>query len=413
MDTTFVGRVKNAWNAFVKPNNEPNVDPFEQVNTSSYAIRTSRPDHIRPTRSVERTVIQAIYTRMSIDVSSIDIRHVRVDEHDRYASDCDSRLNDCLMVEANLDQPARSFRQDIALKLFGEGVLALVPTDVTSDPAKTSSYDILTMRIGIIQQWLPQSVIVSVYNERTGERKELELPKRFVAIIVNPFYHVMNEPNSTLQRLNHKLALLDAVDEQSSSGKLDLIIQLPYVVKSENRKIQAENRRKDIEVQLKDGKYGIAYIDGTERITQLNRPVENNLLKQVEYLTGLLYSQLGITDEIMNGTASEEAMQNYFNRTIEPIVDAICESMARTFLTSTARTQKQRIMYFRDPFKLITVTKIAEIADKLTRNEIASSNEIRTVVGWKPSDDPRADELRNANMPQPDPATPAEPVEEV
>ena len=403
MEQTLFGRLKHAWNAFVDRDQSRNSGYYSGTAVSAYSGRSTRPDQIRPMRSIERTVIQAIYARMSIDVSSIDIRHVRVDDQGRYTNDIDSYLNECLTVEANLDQAARAFRQDQALTLFTEGYMAIVPVDATGDPDKSGSYDVISMRVGIIKDWRPQTVVVSVYDEKDGHRKELELPKKMVAIVTNPFYSVMNEPNSTLQRLNHKLALLDAVDEQSSSGKLDLIIQLPYVVKNATRQQQAEERRKAIEVQLKGSQYGIAYIDGTERITQLNRPVENNLLKQIEYLTALLYSQLGITNEIMNGTASEDAMQNYFNRTIEPIVDAICESMHRTFLTKTARTQGQAIKYFRDPFKLITVTKLAEITDKFTRNEVASSNEIRKVMGWKPSTDPRADELRNSNMPNPAP----------
>lgn len=355
---------------------------------------------ITPRYLIERTVIDAIYNRISVDVSSIDIRHVQNDADGRYENDRQSYLNECLTVEANIDQAARAFKQDAALTLLREGYLAIVPVDTTSDPG-LSSFDIITMRIGTIKEWRPHTVIVNVWNESVGERQEIELEKRSLAIVFNPFYSIMNEPNSTLQRLNHKLALLDAVDEQSSSGKLDLIIQLPYVVKNDTRKSQAERRREDIELQLAGSKYGIAYIDGTERITQLNRPVENNLLAQVEYLTRMLYSQLGITDEIMNGTASPEAMQNYYNRTIEPIVDAICEAMLRSFLTKTARTRGQSIRYFRDPFKLIPVTQVAEIADKFTRNEIASANEMRVVVGWKPSKDPKADELRNSNMPDP------------
>jgi len=334
-------------------------------------------------------------------VASVDIRHVRTDDEDRYLEDVTSGLNNCLTLEANMDQAARHFRQDIAMTLFDHGVAAIVPVDTTLDPGVTGGFDILTMRVGRIVSWMPDRVRVSLYNEAKGRREEIVLEKKYVAIVENPLYSVMNEPNSTLQRLTRKLSLLDAIDDQSASGKLDLIIQLPYVIKSESRRLQAEERRKDIEFQLTGSKYGVAYTDGTEKITQLNRPVENNLLKQIEYLVEMLYGQLGLTAEILNGTADEKAMLNYNNRTIEPIVAAIVDAMKRSFLTKTARTQKQSVMYFRDPFKLLPLSEIAEIADVFARNEILSSNEIRQLIGKKPSKDPNADALRNSNMPQP------------
>jgi len=337
---------------------------------------------------------------LSIDISSIDVRHVRLDDADRYKEDIKSGLNNCLTLEANIDQGARAFRQDIAMTIFNEGVAAIVPVDTTLNPSKSGGYDIKTLRVGTVVSWMPKHIRVRLYNEAKGEREEITLEKKFVAIVENPLYSVMNESNSTLQRLIRKLNLLDAVDEASSSGKLDLIIQLPYVIKSEARRQQAEQRRKDIEFQLKGSKYGIAYTDGTEQITQLNRPTENNLLGQIEFLTDMLYGQLGLTEAVMKGTADEKAMLNYNNRTVEPIVEAIVEAMRRTFLTATARSQQQSIAYFRNPFKLVPVENIAEIADKFTRNEIVSANEIRQVIGFKPSNDPKADELRNSNMPQ-------------
>jgi hypothetical protein len=337
---------------------------------------------------------------LSIDVASVDMRHVRLDEENRYKEDIDSGLNNCLTVEANIDQAARAFRQDIAMTLFDKGVAALVPVDTSISPRTSGGFDILTMRVGEIVTWYPQHVRISLYNEATGEREEITLNKTAVAIVENPLYSVMNEPLSTLQRLLHKLNLLDAIDEQSASGKLDLIIQLPYVIKSEARRQQAEQRRQDIEFQLKGSQYGIAYTDGTEKITQLNRPAENNLMSQIEYLTAMLYGQLGLTEEVMNGTADEKAMLNYWNRTIEPILTAIVEAMRRTFLTKTARTQKQSVLFFRDPFRLVPIENIAEIADKFTRNEIMTSNEMRQVVGMAPHPDPKADQLLNSNMPQ-------------
>lgn len=357
----------------------------------------------------ERTIVSAIYNRIGIDVAAVSFRHVKFDDSDRYLEDMDSRLNECLTLEPNLDQSPRAFRQDIAMTLFDKGVAALVPVDTSVSPETNETVDIYTLRVGEIVAWYPKHVRVNLYNEKKGKREEITLEKRYVAIVENPLYSVMNENSSTLQRLIRKLTLLDAVDEQSSSGKLDLIIQLPYVVKSEARKQQAEQRRKDIEFQLKGSQYGIAYTDGTEKITQLNRPAENNLLKQIEYLTNMLYGQLGITEEVMNGTAGEEAMLNYFNRTIEPIVDAIVEAMQRSFLGPVKTKQKERIYYFHDPFKLVPLSQIAEIADKFTRNEIVAANEIRSVIGMKPAKDPKADELRNSNMPRSD-TEPSEPV---
>lgn len=397
-------RLQHAWNAFTNQNKEDRIQSYGDYGTS-YSVR---PDRLRTYWSNERSIISSIYNRLSIDVASIGIRHVRLDDNGRYVEDIDSGLNSCLTLEANIDQAARAFRQDIAMTLFDIGVLAVVPIDTTINPTQSGGYDIRTMRVGTITTWFPQHVRVSVYNEQLGRREDINLPKSVVAIIENPLYSVMNEPNSTLQRLIHKLNLLDQVDS-ASSKQLDIIIQLPYVIKSEARRTQAEQRRQDIEFQLKNSQYGVAYTDGTEKITQLNRPAENNLLKQIEYLVGLLYNQLGLTEEVMNGTADEKAMLNYFNRTIEPIVAAITEGMKRTFLTKTARSQHQSIMYFTDPFKLVPVADIAEIADKFTRNEILSSNEIRQVIGIKPSSDPKADELRNSNMPETPTAPPPNP----
>ena len=392
----FTSRLKHAWNAFL------NMDLVAQFKSyGGGASYGTRPDRVRLNISNERSIISSIYTRLSIDVSAIDVRHVRTDDARRYVDDIDSGLNTCLTLEANIDQAATAFRQDIALTLFDRGVAAIVPVDTTINPAVSGSFDIRTLRVGEVVGWFPQHVRVSLYNDQTGRREEITLEKKFVAIVENPLYTVMNETSSTLQRLIRKLNLLDAVDEQSSSGKLDMIIQLPYVIKSEARRQQAEQRRKDIEFQLKGSQYGIAYTDGTEKITQLNRPAENNLLKQVEYLTNMLYSQLGLTEEVMNGTADEKAMLNYMNRTIAPILTAIVEAMRRTFLTKTARSQNQSIMFFRDPFRLVPITEVAEIADKFTRNLIASPNDIRVAIGWKPSKDPQADQLKNNNMPAP------------
>lgn len=398
-------RLKHAWNAFLNRDEKYIVRPYEMG--SGYS---TRPDRVRLHVSNERSIISSIYTRLSVDVASVAIRHVKLDEKGRYLEDLTSGLNECLTVEANIDQAARHFRQDIAMTLFDKGVAAIVPVDTSLDPSTSGSYDIKTLRVGEIVQWYPRHVRVSLYNEGTGRREEVVLEKKFVAIVENPLYAVMNEPNSTLQRLIRKLNLLDYVDEQSSSGKLDLIIQLPYVVKSEARRASAEQRRKDIEFQLKGSQYGIAYTDGTEKITQLNRPAENNLLAQIDKLIALLYSQLGLTEDVMNGTADEAAMLNYYNRTVEPIVSATVEALHRSFLTKTARTQRQAIVYFRDPFKLVPVGQIAEIADKFTRNEILSSNEIRQIIGIQPSSDPKADELRNSNMPAPSESATSEPI---
>lgn len=389
-------KLKHAWNAF--SSNEE--DEFTQSWGTAISYGTARPDRLRLNISNERSIVSSIYNRLAIDFASISIRHVKLDENDRYLSEIKSGLNNCLRLEANIDQGARAFRQDIAMSLFDQGVIALVPVDTSMNPNVTGGYDIQTMRVGTVVRWMPRHVRVSLYNDNTGKREEVTLEKKYVAIIENPLYSVMNEPNSTLQRLIRKLSLLDAVDEQISSGKLDLIIQLPYVIKSDARRKQAEQRREDIEFQLKGSKYGIAYTDGTEKITQLNRPAENNLMAQIEYLVEMLYSQLGLTPEVMNGTADEKTMLNYINRTIEPLLDAVTESMKRTFLTKTARTKGQSIEYFRDPFKLVPIANIAEIADKFTRNEIMSSNEIRAAIGYKPSTDAKADQLVNSNMPQ-------------
>ena len=390
----FGATLKHAWNVFA---NQDQTRVFSQYGDANYG---GRPDRVRLRIPNERSMISSIYTRLSIDVASIEMRHVRMDEQKRYVEDIESGLNNCLTLEANIDQAARAFRQDIALTLFDRGAAALVPVDTSISPQTSSSFDILTLRVGEIVTWYPQHVRVSVYNDKAGKREEVVLQKTAVAIVENPLYSVMNEPNSTLQRLLRKLNLLDSIDEQSASGKLDLIIQLPYVIKSQARRQQAEQRRKDIEFQLKGSQYGIAYTDGTEKITQLNRPAENNLMAQVEYLTEMLYGQLGLTEDVMNGTADEKAMLNYWNRTIEPILTSITEAMRRTFLTKTARTQKQTIMFFRDPFRLVPIENIAEIADKFTRNEIMTSNEMRQVVGMAPHKDPKADRLINSNMPE-------------
>ena len=391
MSETIGSRFKNAWNAFFSRDPTPIFD--NSGNSSSY-----RPDRYRPTRGNERSIITAINNRIAIDVAAIPIRHVRLDEDGGYLNTIDSGLNNCLNLEANLDQTGRAFIQDAVLSMLDEGCVALVPTVTDVNPDYTDSYDIYEIRTGKITEWYPKKVKVEVYNDNSGRKQQIIRPKRKVAIIENPMYSVMNEPNSTMQRLIRKLKLLDAVDEQSSSGKLDLIIQLPYVVKTETRREQAEKRRKEIEEQLTGSKYGIAYTDGTERITQLNRAVENNLLKQVEYLTSMLFSQLGITQTILDGTADEKTILNYRNRIIEPILSAIVDAMKVRFITKTARTQGQSISFFMEPFKLVPVSEIAEIADKFTRNEIMTSNEIRQIVGMKPSRASQADELRNKNL---------------
>lgn len=394
MEINIGSRVKRAWNAFL------NRDPPSDRNYSYYGGYSYRPFYDRKGRAIDKTIITAILSRIAVDASSITIQHVKLDENGRYDETINSDLNACFNLSANIDQTGRAFIQDIVLSMLEEGVVAVVPVDTDLNPMTTDSYKIYSMRVGTIMEWFPKHVRVRLYNDRTGEKEEITLPKRMVAIVTNPFYTVMNEPNGTMQRLIRKLNLLDAVDEQSSSGKLDLIIQLPYVIKNDLRRQQAEERRKQIEDQLTGSKYGIAYTDGTERITQLNRSLDNNLLAQVEYLTNMAYSQLTITQEIMNGTADETAMTNYYSRTIEPIVSAIVDEFKRKFLTKTARSQNQSIVFFRDPFKLVPVGTVADMADKFTRNEIMSSNEFRQVIGLKPSKDPAADELRNKNLNQ-------------
>lgn len=392
MEYSFGSRLKHAWNAFL------NRDPPIRSSSYYYGGYSYRPYYQRLGGATDRTVVSAIYNRIAVDASSITIQHVRLDENGRFNETIDSGLNSCLNLSANIDQTGRSFVEDIVLTMLDEGVVAVVPVDTDVDPKLTDSYEIITMRVGKITEWFPDSVRVKLYNDRNGEKEEIMVLKKNAAIIENPFYSVMNEPNGTMRRLIQKLNLLDSVDEQSSSGKLDLIIQLPYVIKNEARRAQAEERRRQIEDQLSGSKYGIAYTDGTEKITQLNRSLENNLLKQIEYLTALAYSQLGITQEIMNGTADEAAMTNYYSRMIEPIVSAIVDEFERKFLTKTARSQRQSITFYRDPFKLVPIGTVAEMADKFTRNEIMSSNEFRQVIGLKPSKDPRADELRNKNL---------------
>jgi len=389
---TIRDRLAHAWNVFF---NLDKPQPFDSL--ASYG---TRPDRTRLRYTNEKTILSSILTRIAIDVSKLKFKHVKLDDQDRFDSVIKSGLNSCLTLEANIDQAATAFRQDLVMTLFDKGVAAVVPVDTTLNPDLTSAWDILTMRVGEIVRWGPDNVQVRLYNEKTGMREEVTVSKRYAAIVENPLYTVMNEPNSTLQRLIRKLALLDVVDEQSSSGKLDLIIQLPYTIKSEARRQQAEQRRKDIEYQLKGSQYGIAYTDGTEKVVQLNRASENNLMAQVEYLTQLLYSQLGITKEVMDGTATEMVMRNYQNRTVTVIGDAIVEAMNRTFLTKTARTQGQKVMYFTDYFALVPVEQLAEMADKFTRNEILSSNEFRGIVGYPPVKDKKADQLRNSNMPQ-------------
>lgn len=396
MADSIGSRLRRAWNAFVN-NRDPTITPHE------YGIGYwNRPDRRRFSSGKERTIINAILNRIAMDAAIVDIRHVRLDDDNRYKEDIEDGLNNCLTLEANLDQTGRAMRQDAFLSMLDEGLIAVVPVETTKDPNLSESYDILQLRIGKVIEWFPQHVRVRVYNERTGQPEDIFLTKHQVALVENPFYAVMNEPNSILQRLIRKLNLLDAVDEQVSSGKLDLIIQLPYVVKNDIKQKQAETRRQAVEDQLRGSQYGIAYIDGTERVIQLNRPVENNLLKTVEYFTSMLYSQLGITQGIMDGTADEKTMLNYNKRVIEPIVSALVDEMKRKFLSKTARTQKQSIMFFNDPFRLVPTNDIAEIADKFTRNEIATSNEIRQAIGMKPSSDPKADELRNSNLNHPD-----------
>lgn len=387
---SFVDRLQHAWNAFTNP---------VQQNQSYYGgISSYRPDRPRFSRGNERSIVTSVYNRIALDVTAISIKHVRLDKNGRFCDVIESGLNNCLTVEANKDQTARAFLQDVVMSMMDDGCVAIVPVDMDIDPMNSSSYEIKTLRTGKIIEWMPDAVRVNVYNDKTGKREEIVLPKKVVAIVENPLYAVMNEPNSTLQRLIHKLNILDDIDEQSGSGKLDLIIQLPYTIKTDARRQQAEQRRKEIEMQLTGSKYGIAYTDGTEHVTQLNRSVENNLMSQIEYLTSMLYSQLGLTTEILDGTANEQTMMNYNSRTIQPIVSAITDELNRKFLTKTARSQKQSIVFFSDPFKLVPVTSLAEIADKFTRNEIMSSNEIRQIIGMFPVQDHKADELRNKNL---------------
>lgn len=394
MELGFGPRLRHAWDVF--RNREPTYDYIDTGPASSL-----RPDRARLSGGNERSIVTSVYNKIALDVSAITIRHCKVDANGRYSETVSSGLDSCLNVEANVDQTGRAFMQDVVMSLLDEGCVAIVPTETTANPRVSSAYDILSMRTGKILEWYPKHVRVRVYNEKKGKQEDIKLPKNMVAIIENPLYAVINEPNSTMKRLTKKLLLLDAVDESTSSGKLDMIIQLPYVIKSDARKQQADKRRKDIEDQLK-GPYGIAYIDGTEKIVQLNRPIENNLMKQIEYLTNLLYSQLGFTEEILNGTANEQTMLNYNARTIEPIVSAIVDEMKRKFLSKTARSRSQTIMSFRDPLRLVPVNSIAEIADKFTRNEIMTSNEIRQIIGMKPSNDPKADQLINSNLNQPE-----------
>ena len=394
METNFGSRLKHAWNAFM------NRDPTSYYTNAGGNYYVHRPDRIRLTRGNERSIVTSIYNRIGLDVASIDINHCRLDNDDRFVEIIESGLNSCLNIEANVDQTGRALKQDIVMSMLDEGVVAIVPIDTTMNPSVSGSYDILSMRTGKILEWYPAHVKVKIYNEKKGYYEELILPKNTVGIVENPFYSIMNEPNSTLQRLIRKLNLLDVIDDQSGSGKLDLIIQLPYSIRSQARRQQADERRDQIESQLTNSKYGIAYADATERITQLNRSVDNNLMSQIEYLTSMLYSQLGITQSILDGTADEQTQLNYLTHTVEPILSVIVDEMKRKFLTKTARSQKQTISYFRDPFKLVPVNNIAEIADKFTRNEILTSNEIRQKIGMKPSDDPKADQLVNSNISQ-------------
>nr|DAZ82299.1 MAG TPA: portal protein [Caudoviricetes sp.] len=396
MELSISSRLKHAWNAFQMNRNPTYTNNYYGSSSST------RPDRMRFSRGNEKSIVTSIYNRIALDVSQLSFEHVQLDKDGRYSETKTTGLNTCLTLEANLDQTSRAFFQDAALSMFDEGSIALVPIDTNLDPNITGGYDIESIRVGQILTWYPKHIKVRLYNEQTGIKEDRIIPKSIAAIIENPFYTVMNQSNSTMQRLIRKLSLLDAIDEQSASGKLDLIIQLPYTVKSNLRKQQAEERRKAVEDQLYDSKYGIAYIDSTERVIQLNRPVENNLMSQIEYLQNLLYSQLGITQSILDGSADDKTMLNYYNRIVEPIAAAFVDEMRRKFLTKTARTQGQSIMFFRDPFKLVPVNELAEISDKLTRNEIASSNEMRQTIGWKPSKDPKADELRNKNLNQPE-----------
>jgi len=393
-------RLQHAWNAFT--NRDPTYDyGYTGEHSSSY-----RPDRPRLSRGNERSIATSVLNRIAMDAAAINVRHAKMDQNDRFLSYVNSGLNNCLSLEANKDQTGRSFIQDVVLSLLDEGCVAIVPVDTSISPSESNSIDILTMRTGRIKEWFPNHVIVELYNDQRGINQEIKLAKNTIGIVENPLYAVINEPNSTLQRLVRKLVLLDSVDNQNTSNKLDMIIQLPYVIKTEARRREAEKRRMDLEDQLASSKYGIGYIDGTEKVTQLNRSVENNLMGQIEYLTSMLYSQLGITTGVLDGTADEKTMLNYYNRTVEPILMAVCDEMKRKFLTKTARTQGQSVIYMRDPFKLLPINDLADIADKFTRNEILTANELRQGIGIKPSDDPKADKLQNSNMPQPAESTP-------
>lgn len=396
-------RLAHAWNAFLDKPDQSSVT--DRVSYGGFTSFGGRPDRNRLNPINDRSIINSLYTRLGMDVAAVTMGHVYLDDNKHYVRDANSGLNNCLNLQANIDQGARQFRQDIAMTLFDKGVIAIVPVDTSDVPLMSGSWDIYTMRVGEVVNWYPKHVRVRLYNDNTGQRDEVTLPKSMVAIVENPLYSVMNEPNSTLQRLIRRLNLLDSIDEAAASGKLDLIIQLPYVIKNDARKEQADNRARDIEMQLKGSKYGIAYTEVSEKITQLNRPVENNMLAEVQFLTGMLYSQLGLTQAVFDGTADEKTLLNYYNRTVEPVLGAIAEAMKRTFLTKTARTQGQSIEYYRDPFKLLAINDLADLADKLTRNEILTSNEFRSLIGFKPSKDPNADKLLNKNMPQPPPGT--------
>lgn len=402
VNVNLAERLKRSWNAFIDKDST-------NIRKDNYSGSYYRPDRVRLSRGNERSIVTSVLNRIALDAASIAIKHCKLDKDDRFEKEITSSLNNCLTIEANIDQTARAFMHDAYMSMLGDGCVALVPVDTSGNPNTNSSYDIYTMRTGKIVQWYPNRVKVNVYNDRTGNREDITINKNAVSIIENPWFAVMNEPNSTLQRLMRKLILLDSIDEQTSSGKLDLIIQLPYVVKSEARRAQANERRAEIEQQLTGSKYGIAYTDGTEKITQLNRPVENNLMKQIEYLTSMLYSQLNITQSILDGTADEKTMLNYYTRTIEPLVAAVTDEMNRKFLTKTARSQKHKLMFFRDPFKLVPANDLAEIADKFTRNEILTKNEFRQIIGYKPSNDPKADKLVNSNIAQPNDGASTEP----
>jgi Phage portal protein. len=396
MENSIGSRFKNAWNALIGSEDANPLGVYQNMGVS----HSYRPDRARLTRGNERSIVTSVYNRLALDVAAINVTHARLDNNNRMIESIESGLNNCLNISANIDQTGRSFIQDVVMSMLDEGCIAIVPVDTSTNPIRTASFDIYTLRVAKILEWYPSHVRVEVYNDKKGVKETIMLPKHMVAIVENPLYSVINEPNSTMQRLVRKLNLLDVIDEQSGSGKLDLIIQLPYIIKTDAKRQQAEERRKSIEMQLSGSKYGIAYTDGTERVTQLNRPVENKLMSQIEFLTSMLYSQLGITQSILDGSANEATMLNYYNRTIEPIISAIVDEMKRKFLTKTARSQKQTILFFRDPFKLVPVGEISEIADKFTRNEIMSSNEIRQIIGMKPAEDPKADELRNKNLSQ-------------